>query len=359
MNRRLSRIRRTAVALASLAVIAGVVGIASPAEAIVGGKQTSPYSYPYFVSLKVFKYTSALQYATCGGSLIDSQWVLTAAHCMTKDAQKDEISVQVNILDKCNVNAIELRLHPLWDGDWSNGHDLALLRIPNGTAHCVGPAGNQIYPHPVQVGDVSDSGAYAAGAPATVLGHGATRKKGKATPTLRYLWTTLRSDGDMSDVYDHIWSTNWNPTLMIGAGDSHHTVCQGDSGGPLTVDRSQGTVQVGVVSFGRDVCAEAGGFAKLAGPQLAWIGANVPTANIGSCSSDFGSTPGRWTATYAQDGPGSQTEGSFRYGFSCQPLRYTTNGSAIDDGSTTPAPPTLLSTVKTSTTFYPASQYVG
>ena len=46
----------------------------------------------------------------------------------------------------------------------------------------------------------------------------------------------------MSDIYDHIWSTNWNSRLMIGAGDSHHTACNGDSGGPLTVDRSQGTM---------------------------------------------------------------------------------------------------------------------
>src|SRR5947209_801993 len=125
---------------------------------------------------------------------------------------------------------------------------------------------------------------------------------------------------------------------MIGAGDSQHTVCHGDSGGPLTVDRSQGTVQVGVASFGRDDCDEAGGFAKLAGPQLAWIAANVPTANIGACALNHGRTPGRWTATYSPTGTGPQTEASYHYGFTCKRTLRKIYGSVTTVSTTSGFP---------------------
>ena len=47
--------------VAVLAAVASVVGVAAPAGAIVGGNQTSPYSYPYYVRLRVYKYSSSFQ----------------------------------------------------------------------------------------------------------------------------------------------------------------------------------------------------------------------------------------------------------------------------------------------------------
>ena len=43
---------------------------------VVNGNETPPHSWPWHVSIRYKEY----EYI-CGGSLITSEWVLTAAHC--------------------------------------------------------------------------------------------------------------------------------------------------------------------------------------------------------------------------------------------------------------------------------------
>lgn len=47
-------------------------------DRIVGGKEVIPGSWPWQVSLQN-RYSTFSH--TCGGSLINAQWVLTAGHC--------------------------------------------------------------------------------------------------------------------------------------------------------------------------------------------------------------------------------------------------------------------------------------
>ena len=98
----------------------------------------------------------------------------------------------------------------------------------------------------------------------------------------------------MDDVFNRWWTPDWwTYELMIGFGNSDHTICYGDSGGPLTVQQGATPVLVGVTSMTWDwatACAEAGGFAEVRGPQLAWIASEVPQIipGWGACTSPTG-----------------------------------------------------------------------
>ena len=281
---RLVRITRSAAAaLVGAATLVLTVG-AAPADAIVGGSSTTGSAYPYYVQLTV---NNRL---LCGGSLIDPQVVLTAAHCAQPFAAAAPSNRNILIRDQFGTAATSITVHPLYDGHVEDGHDLALIRI----------AAVTLNPVPVvQVGAPGDPAAYAANRAATVVGHGRPGYNSATTSELRVLNTMLRSDDDMDDIYNPwYWVDNWNESLMIGAGTTTQTVCNGDSGGPLTVLRGV-PVQVGVASFEPSgSCDQPGGFAELSGGQLAWVGSQVPsiTTKWGPCAPN--QSNGKWTAKY-------------------------------------------------------------
>ena len=64
-------------------------GVVQRGTRIVGGQETEVSEYPWQAGLVNKGSTSVW----CGGSLLNSKWVLTAAHC-THDVQANEIQVR-------------------------------------------------------------------------------------------------------------------------------------------------------------------------------------------------------------------------------------------------------------------------
>ncbi|SFA89056.1 Trypsin [Amycolatopsis marina] len=241
------RFRRAALA-GALALVAGATFVpsagadaATPRAAaqpfIVGGEEASLADHPYAVFLAD---GGGNQY--CGGVLVGSRSVATAAHCALA-VRRTDLKVVAGREDKRSRDGWVVGVRDVWIApgykEPSGGNDLAVLtlrdRVPYRSA---------------KVADAGDAGLYAAGTKATVIGWGRTSAGGARSNTVRRAQVPVVSDSDCGKAFR---SYDAKTMLCAGYPEGGVDACQGDSGGPLMV----GNTVIGIVSWGEG-CAEAG-----------------------------------------------------------------------------------------------------
>lgn len=200
---------------------------------IVGGKNTSVELLPYQVSLHL----QNRHY--CGGSIISSRWVVTAAHCATKPTYWYTVRVGSNRTDEGgNLLRVSYIISHENYGDLKN--DVALLRLEL-------PITFDKNTRPISL--VEDFEVTPSGAPAVVSGWG-DLGNGTSPRALQSVVVPIVSKEDCTEAYGSLDEGQiCAGNLQQGGKDS----CQGDSGGPLTV---HGRL-AGIVSWGRG-CAQPG-----------------------------------------------------------------------------------------------------
>lgn len=256
-------IRAAVLAAAVLAVVPVAAG-ASERQRIVGGGLASDGEYPAQAVV-----SSAV--GGCGGTLVATRKVVTAAHCLDEGlvlgpdpVEPGEVTVRLGSVKRSQgttVPVLALALHPDWDPA-TDAHDVAVLTLAQDAPAAAAPA-------PLADPAV-DAGSYAVGKLARVVGWGATVEGGSSVEDLREVDVPIVSDAECDDAGSYGGDIIDPIMLCAGFAEGGKDSCQGDSGGPLYVPADGVLKLTGVVSFG-DGCAR---------PQKYGVYAELPAAAL-------------------------------------------------------------------------------
>jgi secreted trypsin-like serine protease len=220
-------------------------------ERIIGGEQATEGEFPYLVSIQIFGSHS------CGGSVLNSNHILTASHCLAGmlpilitvvAGAHNQMLDDVEEPSQQRIGALLHFLHPTWDDVTIDG-DVAIIRLVN--VLDLDNADGRVRALP---GIADQDFEFTKGTRAINMGWGYTYNGAILPARFPHKVTIQVWDREHCE-------TTYNPInqftrSMICAGShsgQNAGSCSGDSGSPLmceTVEGSGNFVACGVVSWG-------------------------------------------------------------------------------------------------------------
>ncbi|XP_053310254.1 transmembrane protease serine 3 [Spea bombifrons] len=211
----------------------------SPSTRIVGGNASAEGQWPWQASL-IYQGIHL-----CGGSLITSQWIVTAAHCVYDLFFPESWSVQVGHVnhqrDPQNTPVLVEKIiyHSKYKSN-SMTNDIALIKLAN-------PFTFNGLIQPICLPNYGED--FPEGKMCWISGWGATEEGGDTSQTMDYAGVPLISNRVCNTKY--IYGGVIKPSMVCaGFLEGGVDTCQGDSGGPLACEDRKVWKLMGTTSWG-------------------------------------------------------------------------------------------------------------
>lgn len=229
----------------------GTKGPQGASARIVGGTNTERLEFPWQGSLRYYSPTAGW-YHTCGCTLLNEQWVLTAAHCVDRSGVVDPTKYRFlggehdrskNDGTEVEVTVEKIFVSPKWNSAKIDG-DAALLKL----SRKLDFSGAEAHLGTACLPDAEDLDRLpSANIDCIATGWGNTAWQGTSPNILQKVGVKVWKQAECTSRYAAVHPITSN---MLCFGENKKGTCQGDSGGPLNCRIGNLWYNYGATSFG-------------------------------------------------------------------------------------------------------------